>query len=296
MACLGEAILDLVCERRLGPNDRPGPFEAHHGGAPANVAACLARAGTPASLVGGLGDDRWGRWLRDGLEANGVETAWLEEVEGVVTPIAVITFDSDGEPTFDVHGQDVGPAMEACAPRLDQALDAARALVIGANTMVGAVERDVTRRAVTLARERGLPVLIDPNHRPGRWSRQETGAEYSRELIALSDVVKTNRAEAELFTGLGDQVAAAAALVDLGPRLAVVTDGAGEVVVRGESEGSFSPEAIEVVSPLGAGDAFMAGLVAGLAEGDWDLSRADEVVPLACEEAGRACLGWGARP
>ena len=296
VACLGEAILDLVCERLLGPDDDPGPFLAHHGGAPANVAALLARAGVPASLVGGVGNDRWGRWLRAGLERDGVDTRWLAEVEGLSTPVAVITFDLEGEPTFDVHGEDVGPAMEACSPLLDQALGAAETLVIGANTMVGPTEREVTRKAVDLARELGLPILIDPNHRPGRWDNQETGVGYARELIAVSDLVKVNRGEAELLTGLADPASAASALVDLGPGVAVVTDGPGGVVVRGESEGTFTPGPVEVVSPLGAGDAFMAGLVAGLAGEDWDLGRTAELIPGACSEAARACLGWGARP
>ena len=296
VACLGEAIVDLICERRLGPADDPGPFEAHHGGAPANVAALLARSGVPASLVGGLGSDRWGRWLRAGLEAEGVETKWLPEVAEVGTPIAVVTFDRQGEPWFEVHGEDIGPAMEAAAPLLDDAIAAASALVIGANTMVGGSERAVTREAVAIARDQGRPVLIDPNHRPGRWQEQETAAGYTRELIALSDLVKANRAEAELLTGFGDPAEAALALLELGPSLAIVTDGPGEVVVRGAAEGSFTPEPVEVLSPLGAGDAFMAGLVAGLARTDWDFTRASDLLPGACTDAGRACLVWGARP
>lgn len=295
VACLGEAIVDLICERRLGPEDDPGPFEAHHGGAPANVAALLVRSDIPASLVGGLGDDRWGRWLRTGLEVEGVETTWLTEVAGADTPIAVVTFDRQGEPWFDVHGEDIGPAMEAAAPLLEDAITAASALVLGANTMVGESERRVTREAVAIARDRGRPVLIDPNHRPGRWQEEETAVGYTRELVGLSDLVKANRAEAELLTGLSDPAEAALAMLELGPSLAVVTDGAGEVVVRGAAEGSFTPEPVDVLSPLGAGDAFMAGLVAGLVRADWDFSQAADLLPAACAEAGRACLVWGAR-
>ncbi len=109
-------------------------------------------------------------------------------------------------------------------------------------------------------------------------------------------MVKANRAEAELLTGLDDPTDAADALVELGATLAVITDGPGEIVARGASEASFTPRPVEMVSPLGAGDAFMAGLVAGLASSEWDLSRADELLPAASEEARRACLAWGPRP
>ncbi|MGA1213500.1 MAG: carbohydrate kinase family protein, partial [Solirubrobacterales bacterium] len=296
VACLGEAIVDLICERWLGPSEEPGPFEAHHGGAPANVAALLARSGVPASLVGGLGDDRWGRWLRAGLEEEGVQTEWLAEVPGLESPIALVTFDLAGEPWFDVHGEDIGPAMKASAPLLDDAVEAGSALVIGANTMVGESERRVTREAIEIAHGKGRAVLIDPNHRPGRWREEETAAEYSRELVAGSDLVKANRAEAELLTGLGDPERAALALVEMGPSVAIVTDGAGEIVVEGEASGRFTPEPVEVVSPLGAGDAFMAGLVAGLARTEWDFGRVADLLPAASAEAGRACQAWGARP
>lgn len=295
VACLGEAILDLVCERWLADDEEAGPFVPHAGGAPANVAAIIARQGVSASLVGGVGTDRWGEWLRNGLELEGVDTSALFSVGGLATPVALITFDSTGEPTFDVHGEDVGPAMGACRPALAAAVGGACALVLGGNTMVGEAEREVTRAAVELALDRGVPVLIDPNHRPGRWNSEEQAADYARELTALSTVVKANRAEAALLTGEEDPTRSAAALLELGPRLAVVTDGAGPVVVEGACSGTFRPQPVEVVSPLGAGDAFMGGLVAGLASGGWDLGRALDLVPEACRLAGLCCQTWGAR-
>lgn len=295
IACLGEAIVDLVAERRIGHGDDPGAFLAHPGGAPANVAAIIASAGVPAALIGGLGADRWGKWIRDRLEAEEVGTTWLVEVPEAPTPVAFVTFDRAGEPTFEVYGEGIARSMDASRSVIGDALERSCALVIGANTMVGETERAVTREAVAGARSLGLPVLFDPNHRPGRWDDQDTGAELALELVAKSDLVKANRPEAALLTGFDDPERAANVLLEMGPRLVVITDGPGRVIARGEAEAESTPEPVEVVSPLGAGDAFMGRLVADLYLADWDFSRAGEMLDDASAAAGECCRVWGAR-
>lgn len=295
IACLGEAIVDLICERNLEPGEAPGPFVPYPGGALANVAVAISRSGCPAALVGGVGGDGWGRWLGEVLESEGVSTGWLATLDGADTPVALVEFGPDNEPAFQVYGEHIGPTMAAADGFLEESVTASRALVIGSNTMVGETEREVTRRAVALAREAGIPLLLDPNYRPNRWTSEEPAREYCRELATDSTVVKLNRGEAELITGRADPREAAAALAELGPELVVVTDGDGAVLTAGASESSFRPDPVAAVSPLGAGDSFMGGLASGLAKRDWDLARAGEVLPEAAAAAARACSGWGAQ-
>jgi fructokinase len=294
--CLGEAIVDLICERRLVGDEYPERLSPHHGGALPNVAVAAARRGAPVALVGGVGADRWGRWLIEGLASEGVSTAWIAVIEQARTPLAVVLFDSGGEPSFQIYGEHIGPTMQAAGGFLDEALEAAQALVVGANTMVGSTEREVTRRAVQGARERGLPVLVDPNHRPTRWQAETEALEYGRELIAAATVLKCNREEARLFTGEADPVRAIAALESMGPELVVVTDREGEIRTAGASGVAWTPSPVEVVSPLGAGDSFMGSLAAGLSGLGWDLGRVGEVLPRAAADATAVCAHWGARP
>jgi len=295
IACLGEAITDLICERNLDRGETPGPFVPHPGGALANVAVAVARTGCPAALVGGVGDDLWGRWLGEGLESEGVDTRWLATLDGADTPVALIQFGPDNEPTFQVYGEHIGPTMAATSPFLEEAIDGSQAVVVGSNTMVGETEREVTRRAVDLARAAGIPVLLDPNHRPNRWTGEEPARRYCLELCEAATVVKLNRSEAELITGRAEAGQSARALVEMGPELVVVTDGEGTILAAGATEASHRPTPGKTVSPLGAGDAFMGGLASGLARRDWDLSRAGEVLPEAAAAAARVCRGWGAQ-
>jgi len=294
--CLGEAIVDLICERNLVPGESPETFVAHHGGALPNVAAAAAGRGAPVALVGGVGSDHWGKWLISGLADEGVATDWIAVLEQTRTPVAIALFDSAGEPSFQIYGEHIGPTMAASEAFLETAINAGQALVIGANTMVGRAEREVTRRAVKLAGEVDIPVLMDPNHRPTRWNDASEAIEFSLELAEMTTVLKCNREEAALLTGQETAIDAARALAGLGPKLVVVTDREREVVTAGEAEARWTPQQVEVVSPLGAGDAFMGSLAAGLAGLEWDLSRVAEVLPRAAADATACCLHWGARP
>ena len=295
IACLGEALVDLVCERNLAPGEAPDAFVPWPGGALANVAVAISRSGGTAALVGGVGGDRWGRWLAAGLEKAGVSTEWLAFLDGADTPVALIEFGSDNEPSFQVYGEHIGPTMAATSGFLDRAVARSQALIVGSNTMVGETEREVTRRALDLASAAGIPVLLDPNHRPNRWAGDDPAREFCRELSEAATVVKLNRGEAELITGIGDPLEAARELVDRGPELVLVTDGEGAVVTAGAVEAVHQPEPAPTVSPLGAGDAFMGGLAAGLARLNWDLARVGEVLPVAAAAAASVCGSWGAR-
>ncbi len=295
IVCLGEALVDLICERPVASLAEADSFAPHFGGALANVAVAASRAGAEAGLAGAAGDDEWGRWLRERLEREGVDLRFFELIEGEQTPIAFASFDHEGEPSFQIYGDAIEIALESVAPRLGPALDAASALVFSSTTLATAGERQVTLRARELALERGAHVCFDPNIRPNRWNGDtQRAARASRELVAGSTLVRANRDEAIAITGADDPRESAAELAALGAELAVVTLGAEGAVIRGACEAEAPAPAVEVVSTLGAGDAFMGTLVAGLAERDWDLARADEALVPALQAAAEACTRWSA--
>lgn len=295
IVCIGEAIVDLVCERNLVPGSPPETFVPHPGGALANVAVAVRRSGTPAALLGGVGDDRWGGWLTAELEKEGVGTEWVATVKDADTPLGIVLFDTDGEPAFQIYGEHIAPTTLAAQPFLVPAIGSAGAVVIGSNTMVGPVEREVTRQAVEIAHDHGVPVLFDPNFRPNRWTGENVAADFCRELAGGSAVVKCNSGEARLMTGEDDPLDAARMLAASGPRLVVVTDGPDRVITAGAAEAVFVPAETPVVSPLGAGDAFMGALASGLSELGWDFARVAEVLPEAAAAGSAACGHWGAQ-
>ncbi len=121
------------------------------------------------ALAGAAGDDEWGRWLRDRLEREGVDLRYFELLEGEQTPIAFASFDAEGNPSFQIYGDAVEIAVASLAPRLDEVMSKATALVYSSTTLATPGEREVTLRARELALEHGARVCLDPNIRPNRW-------------------------------------------------------------------------------------------------------------------------------
>ena len=293
--CLGEGLVDMICERPVRSLTEADSFAPHFGGALANVAVAVARAGGQAALAGAAGDDDWGRWLRSRLESEGVDLEFFELLAGEQTPVAFASFDESGEPSFQIYGDAVEVAVASLAPRVEEAVGAASALVFSSTTMATPAEREVTARARELALGRGARVCFDPNIRPNRWGGEVApAAAVSRELIPGTFLFRSNDAEARAIAGVDDPRAAADRIAELGAELAVVTLGADGVVVRGACEAELPAPEVDVVTTLGAGDAFMGTLVAGLAARDWDPARAAEALPAALDAAAEACGRWAA--
>src|SRR3954454_16280756 len=142
--CLGEALVDLVCEKPLGSLADADSFVPHPGGAMANVAVTAARHGASVALAGGAGSDPFGVWLRDRLAGEGVGLEWFTLVEGAPTPVAFVAVDGQGEPSFLIYGAGIHAAVAAAAPLLGEAVEASEALVFASNTLVEEGEREAT--------------------------------------------------------------------------------------------------------------------------------------------------------
>jgi sugar/nucleoside kinase (ribokinase family) len=292
--CLGEAIVDLVCERPVTDPAEADTFRPHFGGAAGNVAYTAAATGADVALAGGAGDDAWGRWLRARLERVGVALRWFELVDGLATPLALVTTDAEGEPSFSIYGDGIAATIEALSGRVDEAVEASDALFFGTNTMVGEAERALTM----VARERALaldrPVVFDPNLRPARWRTSAEAAAAANAAVPGAFLVRTNRAEAEAMTGEPDPERAAAALLAGGARLVVVTLGADGAVLRGDLESDVPGVRARVRSTVGAGDALMGVLLGRLSLAGFHVPALAAALPEAVAEAARATERWGA--
>src|SRR3954451_7798342 len=97
--CLGEALVDLVCEKPVASLAEADSFVPHPGGAMANVAVTAARFGAAVAVAGGAGHDPCGAWLRDRLAGEGGALAWFALLEDAPTPVAFVSVDGGGEPS-----------------------------------------------------------------------------------------------------------------------------------------------------------------------------------------------------
>jgi sugar/nucleoside kinase (ribokinase family) len=293
--CIGDALVDLICQRPIRTLGEADAFVPHFGGVVANVAYTASEAGARVAILGGVGDDPWGRWLCSRLEAAGVDLSRFMLLAGRQTPVAFVTVDDLGEPTYVVYGADLGSVTYLRDVDLEQAVSDSAALFITTNTLVDEAERAVTMRARELALGLERPVIFDPNLRLHRWSSASDAAASANACLPGALLVRCNAAEALIMTGEDDPERAALSLTKAGARLVVITLGADGAILRGELRADVDavPPA-RVVSTIGAGDVLMGVLLARLAATGFYPSAVAAGLRDAVAAAARACARWGA--
>lgn len=296
IVCLGEALVDLICPRRLAPGETADRFEVHAGGALANAAVAVARTGAPVELAGGVGADDFGELLRERLAAEGVGLGRLLTTPDAPTPFAFVRIAEGGEPSFDIHANGLDAGFLELAGREGEMLEGAEALMVGSNTLLADPARAITTGAIEAARERGIRVLFDPNLRPGRWRDRDAAREVCLGVIEGASLTKANLGEVRWLVddpGL-DAAAAADALVGLGSELGVVSDGPREACARGLADARATPPPVSDPWPLGAGDALMGTLCGLLSLGGWRAESVAGALEAAVASAAAACATPGA--
>ena len=292
--CLGEALVDLVCERPVADMSEAGAFVPHFGGATANVAVGAARTGADIALAGGAGEDAWGRWLQARLRAERVDVEWFRLVPGAATPVAFVVTDHGGEPSFQLYAESLAATIGAVGERLPEAVELCDGVFFSSNTLAGEEERALTLAARERALELGRPVIFDPNLRLHRWRSAAEAAAIANECVPGALLVRANHAEAQLMTGERDPAAAALALTKGGARLAVVTLGAEGAVLRGELQADVPGVPADVISTVGAGDALMGVLLGRLSQAAFYPPAIAAALPEAVATAARATERWSA--
>jgi sugar/nucleoside kinase (ribokinase family) len=291
--CLGEAIVDLICERPGASFAAADRFAAHLGGVSANTAVFAARAGAPVAIAGAVGHDRWGRWLRERLGDEHVDVSLLRPRAGETTQLAFVALDAAGEPEYRLYPSAASPLAGLTPQQLHDAVANSGTLLINSNTLSEAVERELTMCARARALSLGLPIVLDCNLRLHRWASAREAIDAALQCVPGTRLVRANAGEAAAITGASNPDAAARRLLALGAQLAVVTLGADGVLLRGRDgrHARVSAPVVGVRSVVGAGDAFTGTLLAALGGGD---EGVQDALPAALDTAARACEWWGA--
>jgi fructokinase len=284
----GETLIDLLPGPGETLRDVDG-FSHRPGGAPANVAVGLSRLGAAPAFWTRLGGDPFGDFLRETLVDEGVPTAAFERVDGNTTLAVVSPPGVDGR-RFRFYGSgDVTFGFEPGSVPED-ALASASWVHLGGVALTHPDGRAAMRTLAATAAERGCTVSFDVNYREDLVpdGEREAVVDAVRAILADSDVAVASD-EDVAATGLSsrDGEDLGRDLLELGPHTAVVTLGeAGAVVASaaaapwGERTARHAGFAVEAVDATGAGDAFAAGLIARLSEGEADVDL-DEAVAFA---------------
>jgi sugar/nucleoside kinase (ribokinase family) len=271
IACLGILVADLIGRPidSLPPHGHLGLVEhmsLHMGGCASNTGIDLQRLGISAAVLGKVGMDGLGDFIRNTLQSNGIDTRAVIQDDQVSTSASMVIVDADGERTFLHH---LGGNARYTEENIDwDIVRECRIFHVAGALVMPAFDGEPMARAMQKAKEMGkitsLDVVWDAT---GKWMKT------LRFCLPYTDYFEPSLSEAQELTGLTDPREVARALRDAGVGTVALKMGSEGCYILG-TEGEISVPAyhVEAVDGTGSGDAFDAGFLTGLYLG-WDMER-----------------------
>jgi ribokinase len=264
---IGNTVLDVIGKT---PDKLPafgelaagrGPADMAVGGNGAIAALAASALGAEASIASSIGDDVWGRWLREGLERAGVGTDQLVVVKGEPTATTLSLVRTDGERALLTHN---GASEDHDLERVDlSSVGEGDWVLLSSLFLVKAYSGDALRRVAREARERGAKVAMDLS-----W---DCAGEWDANALALdmADIVLGNHMEVKAVACSHDLDVAIERMMEIGIEVLVVKmgDKGARLLTADGVDLTFPSPEVEPINATGTGDVFNGALLVALSRG-----------------------------
>lgn len=291
LACLGRLAVDLYAQQFGARLEDARSFSMYLGGSSANLAFGVARLGCKTAMISRVGDEQLGRFLNETLQREGCDTSQVQTDPERLTALVLLGLkDRDTFPLLFVRENCADMAIEA-EQISEDFVAGCRALAITGTHLSTPTTRLASLTALSYARRHGTTTVLDIDYRPVLWGLTPRGAGENRYVPDAAVTAQLQQAlpwfdllvgtEEEFFIAGGvanDLIASLRVVRELCPdaTLVVKRGALGCCVIEGEipddidAAPTYRGERVEVLNVLGAGDAFLSGLLASLLQGkDW---------------------------
>lgn len=284
---IGRASVDLYGQQIGSRLEDIGSFAKSVGGCPANIAVGSARLGLRSALITRVGNEQMGRFIREQLVREGVETRGIATDPDRLTALVLLSVEAEGVSPMIFYRTDCAD-MALDESDIDPDLIAStRSIVVTGTHFSRPNSAAAQRKAIALAKASGARVAFDLDYRPNLWGLAGHEAGFSRYVASemVSQTYKSILPDCDLVVGTEEEVLIASGETELvaalktirrlspativlkrGPMGCVVYDGAIPDDLEKGIVGNGFP--IEVYNVLGAGDAFMSGWLRGWLRGE----------------------------
>jgi sugar/nucleoside kinase (ribokinase family) len=264
---IGEALIDLISEQVVSSLCDASGFHRFIGGEVTNVALNVVRLGGRAAVVACVGDDGFGRHIRQQLDLAGVDINGLRMTSEAPTTIA-INARQTATPDFIIYrGAD---ARILSDERHREVVRASRVVHTSAFALSREPARSTILQSLEMAHQSGCLVSLDPNYHPRIWPDVADVESVLIEAYQWVDITKPSLDDCIRLFGPGlSPMAYADCFLEWGARVVALTMGQ-QGVLFAAADGTcyrIKPGDAVVADVTGAGDAFWAGLLIGLLEG-----------------------------
>ncbi|WP_299923526.1 5-dehydro-2-deoxygluconokinase [uncultured Pelagimonas sp.] len=267
-AVFGRAGMDMFADPPGTKAEHAETFKADLGGSSANICAGLCKLGMKSALVTSVSNDTVGRFCTNKLNGYGVDTQYIRVLDGEYR-ISLAVYEStmddfqlciyrNNAVDFQVTNEDVD--------RVDYS--SFGALITAGTVFAAEPSRSSTFKAFENARAAGIPVIFDIDYRPYSWPSAEVAADVLSRAGEESDLIVGNDEEFGFMAGGIDKgLDKARELAAKGKFIIYKMGQEGAITLWKDEEIRTGIYPAVAVKPNGAGDSFMAGLLAGIAEG-----------------------------
>jgi 5-dehydro-2-deoxygluconokinase len=284
---IGRASVDLYGQQIGTRLEDVGSFAKSVGGCPTNIAVGTARLGLKSALITRVGNEQMGRFIREQLAREGVNTVGIATDPERLTALVLLAVENDKSFPLIFYRDNCADAALSEGDIDEAFIRSSRAVLVTGTHFSKPHSDKAQRKATRIARENGGKVVFDIDYRPNLWGLAGHDAGDSRYIASdtVSAHLKTVLPECDLIVGTEEEVLIAAGASDLhsalrtirslssavivlkrGPMGCIVYDGAIPNDLEDGIVGKGFP--IEVYNVLGAGDAFMSGFLRGWLRGE----------------------------
>ncbi|WP_170510272.1 PfkB family carbohydrate kinase [Ruegeria arenilitoris] len=268
-AVFGRAGMDMFADPVGVKSEHADMFRADLGGSSANICAGLVKLGSQASLITSVSDDAVGRFCLNKLHHYGVDTSFIRVVGGEYR-MSLAVYESCIEDFQNVIYRNGAVDFQVTEDDMDRVDYGRFSAAISAGTVFAAEpSRSATFRAFENARKAGLPVIFDIDYRPYSWPSAQVAANVLSRAGEASDMIVGNDEEFGFMAGgIEKGFRKACDLAEKPGRIVIYKMGEkGAVTLTDGQEIHTGIYPVTAVKPNGAGDSFMAGLLASIAAG-----------------------------
>jgi 5-dehydro-2-deoxygluconokinase len=284
---IGRSSVDLYGAQVGGRLEDMGSFEKYIGGSPTNIAAGTARLGLRSALITRVGDEHMGRFIREELAREGVDTRGVKTDPERLTALVLLGIRDQSQFPLIFYRENCAD-MALCEDDIDpDFIASARAVVATGTHLSNPKTEAAVLKALRLAKAHGAQTALDIDYRPNLWGLAGHGDGESRFVesaavtaklqttLPLFDLIVGTEEEFHIAGGTTDTIAALRRVRDLTPATLVCKRGpmgaaAFTAAIPDTLDQGFSGPGfpIEVFNVLGAGDGFMSGLLKGWLDGE----------------------------
>jgi 5-dehydro-2-deoxygluconokinase len=293
LACLGRLAVDLYSQQFGARLEDARSMAMYLGGSSANLAFGVARLGLKSAMISRVGDEQMGRFLTETLTREGCDVSQVQIDPERLTALVLLGIkDRDTFPLLFVRENCADMAVDANLIE-EKFIAQCRALAITGTHLSTPATRKASHTALTYAKLHGVVRVLDIDYRPVLWGLTSRGAGDNRyvpdqrvtqqlqEMLPEFDLLVGTEEEFLIAGGVAhDLVGSLRAVRAISQATLVVKRGALGCCVLEDvipedinAAPTFLGERVEVLNVLGAGDAFLSGLMASLLQGkDWTVA------------------------